>query len=227
VSEILTREAYEATSQCLVNQADDYCVETAEELAAELSAHDAALRAALAEAQETSLDLETRLSGLLDRLTCGLFSKPGYSVDQMESFIDEAYQKRFEEEEAEAHIRCMSLQAALAEAQRERDLLRKDLAAVSERVDACIGPNLLSGTEPSNRVLFITDKLKNQTRLREIAETERDEYLARAESAERELAEARELLSDAQDCIDAGRPLWSVIKDYLAREAKPEGEVKP
>ena len=48
------------------------------------------------EAEETSADLERRLGELLDRLTNGLYSKTGYSVDQMEQMVDEAYQKLYE-----------------------------------------------------------------------------------------------------------------------------------
>lgn len=72
-------------------------------LAAVLAAQDGIrrLEARLAEAEARALDLESRLSGLLYRLTRGLYSKPGYSVDQMESFVDEAYQKVYDDDTAD------------------------------------------------------------------------------------------------------------------------------
>lgn len=67
-----------------------------------------------------------------------------------------------------------ALRSALAAAGRE-------LADITARVDAAIGPDLLSGTRLENRVFYITDKLAREQRLREIAERERDEARASEE----------------------------------------------
>ena len=75
------------------------------------------------EAEETSADLERRLGELLDRLTNGLYSKTGYSVDQMEQMVDEAYQKLYESALA-------SERSAREAAERERDEARDNLKLV-------------------------------------------------------------------------------------------------
>ena len=118
------------------------------------------------EAEETSADLERRLGELLDRLTNGLYSKTGYSVDQMEQMVDEAYQKLYESALASERAAREAAEARVAELEQHRTKL--DCRFVGRYAEMS-GSHCPSG-EPCQRCEL--------ERAREAAEAERDEARA-------------------------------------------------
>ena len=121
------------------------------------------------EAEETSADLERRLGELLDRLTNGLYSKTGYSVDQMEQMVDEAYQKLYESALASERAASESWEREFNVANTERLRLHDEVENLAERIsqfEAAGFPN----------VATVLDRVETERAARERAERERDAY---------------------------------------------------
>ena len=159
------------------------------------------------EAEETSADLERRLGELLDRLTNGLYSKTGYSVDQMEQMVDEAYQKLYESALA-------SERSAREAAERERD---RQIGVGKEMTDLYCGS--LARAEAAERERDEKRDLADVWRMRCLAA---ESSLSRTTEALRGLMKAFRQLHHA-----VGTGSHETWPEYEAARAALAGQEKP